>query len=131
MIVKCIPWHFENLIFAIQSVFFVIIEFGKNNNNSGLAFTLNYVGHPISSDNGLISQKLVLKPDFYYPLHVTMGVAYSCLKYGVFITTWSDAIQICIQHYESPWPRKTHFKFFFCLGVELVRDALCFFGKSY
>ena len=41
-----------------------------------------YVGHPISSDNGLISQKL--KSKFYYPLHVAMGVAYSCLRYGVF-----------------------------------------------
>ena len=47
----------------------------------------NYVGHPISSDNGLISQKQILKSDFYYPLHVAMGVAYSCLKYEVFITT--------------------------------------------
>ena len=46
-----------------------------------------YVGHPISSDNGLISQKLILKSEFYYPFHVAMGVAYSCLKYEVFITT--------------------------------------------
>ena len=46
-----------------------------------------YVGHPISSDNGLISQKLLLKSEIYYPLHVAMGVAYSCLKYGVFIIT--------------------------------------------
>ena len=46
-----------------------------------------YVGHPISSDNGLISQKLILKLEFYYPLHVAMGVAYSCLKYEVLITT--------------------------------------------
>ena len=46
-----------------------------------------YMGHPISSDNGLISQKLLLKSEFYNPLHVAMGVAYSCLKYGVFITT--------------------------------------------
>ena len=46
-----------------------------------------YVGHPISSDNDLISQKLLLKSEFYYPLHVAMGVAYSCLKYGVFIIT--------------------------------------------
>ena len=41
------------------------------------------MGHPISSDNGLISQKLLLKSKFYYPLHVPVGVAYSCLKYGV------------------------------------------------
>ena len=53
-----------------------------------------YVGHPISSDNGLISQKLLLKSKFYHPLHVAMGVAYSCLKYGVFITTCSYGIQI-------------------------------------
>ena len=46
-----------------------------------------YVGHPICSDNGLISQKLLLKSKLYYSLHVAMGVAYSCLKYGVFITT--------------------------------------------
>ena len=46
-----------------------------------------YEGHPISSDNGLISQKLLLKSEFYYPLHVAMDVAYSCLKYGVFIIT--------------------------------------------
>ena len=50
-------------------------------------FQLIYVGHPISSDNGLISQKLILKSEFYYPLHVAMGVAYSCLKYEVLITT--------------------------------------------
>ena len=53
-----------------------------------------YEGHPISSDNGLISQKLLLKSEFYYPLHVAMGVAYSCLKYRVFIITCSDAIHI-------------------------------------
>ena len=35
-----------------------------------------YVGHPISSDNGLISHKLLRKSEFYYSLHVTMGVAY-------------------------------------------------------
>ena len=41
----------------------------------------HYVGHHISSDNGLISQTLLLKSEFYYPLHVAMDVAYSCLKY--------------------------------------------------
>ena len=46
-----------------------------------------YVGHPISSDNGLISQKLILKSEFYYPLHMAMGVAYSRFKYEVLITT--------------------------------------------
>ena len=48
---------------------------------------LAYVRHPISSDNGIISQKLLLKSTFYYPLLVVMGVAYSCLKYGVLIIT--------------------------------------------
>ena len=62
-----------------------------------MPFTL-YEGHPISSDNGLISQKMLLKSEFYYTLYVVMGVAYSCLKYVDFITTWSDAIQIGIQH---------------------------------
>ena len=42
-----------------------------------------YVGHPINSGNGLMSQKVLLKSEFYYPLLVAMGVAYSCLKYGV------------------------------------------------
>ena len=76
-----------------------------------------YAGHPISSDNGLISQTLLLKSEFYYPLHVTMCGAYSCLKYGVFffISTWPDAIQIYKQHCGSLWPRKSHFNFF-CLG---------------
>ena len=41
------------------------------------------MGHPISSDNSLIFQKLLLKSELYDPLHVVMGVAYSCLKYGV------------------------------------------------
>ena len=48
---------------------------------------MTYVGHPISSDNGLISQELLLKSKFYYLLHVAIGVAYSSLKNGVFITT--------------------------------------------
>ena len=60
-----------------------------------------YVGYPICSDNGLISQTMSLKSEFYYPLHVAMCGAYSCLKYGFLITTLSDAIQICKQHCES------------------------------
>ena len=39
------------------------------------------MGHPISSDNGLISQKLIVKLESYYLFQVAMGVAYSCLKY--------------------------------------------------
>ena len=90
-----------------------------------------YEGHPICSDNSLISQKLLLKSEVYYPLHVAMGVDYSCLKCEVFITTGSYAIQICKQHCESPWPRKNHVFNKYMLGVELVNDAVCFFGKLY
>ena len=36
--------------------------------------TTFYVGHPISSDNGLISQKLFLKSEFFYILHVAMRI---------------------------------------------------------
>ena len=46
-----------------------------------------YVGHPISTNNGLISQKLLLKSEFYYLLHVAKVVAYPCLNYEVFVTT--------------------------------------------
>ena len=38
------------------------------------------MGHPISSNNGLISQKLLLQSEFYYPLHVAMGIAYCNLS---------------------------------------------------
>ena len=44
---------------------------------------MNYKGHPICSDNGLISQKLLLKSEVYYRLHVAMGVNYPCVKYEV------------------------------------------------
>ena len=27
----------------------------------------------------------------------------------MFYKTWSDAIRMCIHHYESPWPQKAHF----------------------
>ena len=45
------------------------------------SFLTHYVGRPISSDNGHISQKLLLKSELDYQLHVAMGVAYPCLKY--------------------------------------------------
>ena len=44
---------------------------------------IRYEGHPICSDNGLISQKLLLKSEVYYPLHVAMGVDNSFVKYEV------------------------------------------------
>ena len=33
------------------------------------------MGHPISSDNGFTSQKLLLKSELYIPLNVAMGVS--------------------------------------------------------
>ena len=44
------------------------------------------MGHPISSENGFISQKILLKSELYYTFHVAMFFVYSYLKYGVFIT---------------------------------------------
>ena len=76
-----------------------------------------YVGNPISSNNGLRSQKLLLKSECYNTLHVAMSVACSWLLYGVPITTWSYAIQICKQHCGSPWLTT------FCLGIELLKDT--------
>ena len=63
------------------------MEFRILNINGSLINVSITDGHPISSDNGLISQKLLLKSEFYYPFHVAMGVAHSCLQYGVFIIT--------------------------------------------
>ena len=45
-----------------------------------------YLGHPMSSDIRLISLKLLLKSELYYPLHVAIGVAYSRLKYIFFFS---------------------------------------------
>ena len=66
--------HFKYVILALLS-------------NNMYEANISYVGHPISSDNDFISQKLFLKSEFYYPLHVAMGIAYSCLKYGGCIPT--------------------------------------------
>ena len=51
-----------------------------------------------NSDNGPISQKMLLESELFFTQNVDIGVAYSCLKYGVFITTRFDAMIICIQH---------------------------------
>ena len=80
---------FSNI--KIRSSLFVVgllsIDAVKLNNDTP-SLCQYYEGRPICSDNGLISQKLLLKSKVYYPLHVAMGVDYSCLKYQVlFITT--------------------------------------------
>ena len=41
--------------------------------------------------------------------NVNIGVAYPCLKYGVFIKTRSDAIRICIQLLSAPAYKKSPF----------------------
>ena len=91
---------------------------------------LTYVGHPISSDNGLISQKLFLKSELYYPLHVTMGVTYSCLKYGVLSQPDLMLYKVVNNTVRVHGREKSCFNYFL-LGVELDKDAVCFFGKLY
>ena len=105
----CYMWQLFNLCICRWQYWNYCATLTNTNPFHILGLWVWYVGHPISSDNGLISQKLLLKSEFYYPLRVVIGVAYSCLKYGVSITTWSDAMQNCIQHCETPWPRKSRF----------------------
>ena len=57
---------------------------------------VSYEGQSINSDNGSISQKLLLESELYMMQNVDMGNAYSCVKYGVFITTRFGAMRICI-----------------------------------
>ena len=71
------------ILFKIQNIYIIPVSMISMKN----VIKYMYEGHPISSDNGLISQKLSLKSEFFYSLHVAMGVAYSCLKYGVFVIT--------------------------------------------
>ena len=92
--------------------------------------TLYHVGHPISSNNSLISQKLLLKSESYYPLHVAMGIAYSCLKYRVL-----SQLDLMLYKFKTITVRahgriKSLYLILF-LGVELDKDAVCFFGKLY
>ena len=67
-----------------------------------------YVGHSIISDNESISQKILVESELFDTQNVEIGCAYLYLKYDVFITIF-DAMWICIQHYECPWPRKLPF----------------------
>ena len=66
-----------------------------------------YTGQSVNSDNGSISQKILLEHELFSMQIVDMGVAYLCMKYGVFITTRFDAKRICILPLECSWPRKT------------------------
>ena len=64
-----------------------------------VSLILSDQGHTINSDNGLISQELLLKSEFLCQFNVAMYVAYPCLKYGVFITILSVAIRIFMSIY--------------------------------
>ena len=59
-----------------------------------------------------------------------MGVAYSCLKYAVLS---QPDLMLCKFVYNTvrPHGRENHVLTNFRLGVELVREAVCFFGKLY
>ena len=69
------------------------------------------------------TSNLLLKSEFYYPLHVDMDVAYSCLKY-VFFKSQSFVYNMMRAH-----GCENHVLTNFRLGVELVRDAVCFFAR--
>ena len=66
-------------------------------------------GQSISSDNRSISQKYLLESELFVRQNMDMGVAYSCLKYDVFITTRFYGMRIRIQDSECSWPRKSPF----------------------
>ena len=68
-----------------------------------------YEGQSINTDNGSISQKILLESKLSITQNVDMGVAYSCLKYGIYITARFGAMRICIQHCECSWPKKSPF----------------------
>ena len=68
-----------------------------------------YEGQSINSDNGSISQKILLQSELFMMKNVDMGNAYSCVKYGVFISTRFDTMMIYIQHCGWLWPRKSPF----------------------
>ena len=97
--------------------------------NYFVSFT-RYESHPISSDNGLKYQKLLLKSELCYPLHVAMGVAYSCSKYGV-LSQPDLMLYKFVYNNMRARSRENHAFNKFLSGVDLVRDAVCFFGKSY
>ena len=65
---------------------------------------IQYEGQSINSDNGFISQTILLESEVFVTQNVDIGAAYSCLIYGVFITTRFDAMRICIQDCECSWP---------------------------
>ena len=57
-----------------------------------------------------------------------MGVAYSCLKYGV-LSQHDLKLYKFVNNTVRAHGRKNHVFNYFFAGVELVKDAVCFFGK--
>ena len=73
-------------------------------------FSFNYYeGQSVNSDNGSISQEILVESELFVTQNVDMGVAYSCLKYGIFIMNRFDVMRICIQHCECLWPQMSPF----------------------
>ena len=68
-----------------------------------------YEGQSINSDHGPISKTVLLESELFLTQNVDMGVAYSCLKYGVFIMNRFDVMRIWIQHCECSRPRISPF----------------------
>ena len=59
-----------------------------------------------------------------------MGVAYSSLKYEV-LSQLDLTINKFVYNTMRARGHENHVSTIFCMGVELVRDAVCFFAKSY
>ena len=88
------------------------------------------MGHPISY-NCFISRKLLLKSG--YLSHVTMSVAYTCLIYHGVLSQLDlilyKFIYITVRVRANGC--ENHVLTNFCLGYELVRDAVRFFRTLY
>ena len=74
IVIACVLNLFMHVLSLIlyQISYFVCVLLKKYHEIFGRAC---YMGHPISSDNGFTSQKLLLKSELYIPLHVAMGVS--------------------------------------------------------
>ena len=98
-------------------------EWGDVGSNSLFLMT-KYEGQSINSENGSISQKILIESEWFILQNVNMGNAYLCLKNGVFITTKFDAMRICIQHCEWPWSRKSSLDPFLFGGRVIMRCSM-------
>ena len=91
------------------------------------------MGHPISSDNGLISQKLSSKSELHYPLHVALVWPTPVWNMKFFLSQPDLSLMIYKFVYITMRARGRENQVvnrFLCRMV-LVRDVVRFFGKSY